>query len=118
MGPGQTSIFRGSIGNTFLFRFKKFQCFFKLSIFDGIFDFRGDDSGESPLLQSQPVQLLKRNDDRVIGLQPFAFNKFSGGCDKFDLTVGENVDVVNRVYMEITSMNLCYPVMVPITLIG
>lgn len=37
---------------------------------------------------------------------------------EFDLTVGENVDVVNRVYMEITSTNLCYPVIVPITLIG
>ena len=37
---------------------------------------------------------------------------------EFDITVGENVDAVNRAYMEITSGNLCYPMMIPITFIG
>lgn len=37
---------------------------------------------------------------------------------EFDITVGENVDVVNRAYMEIVSPNLCYPMMIPITFIG
>ena len=36
----------------------------------------------------------------------------------FDLTVGERVEAVNRAYMEITSPNLAYPMMIPITLIG
>jgi hypothetical protein len=37
---------------------------------------------------------------------------------EFDITVGENVNAVNRAYMEITSGNLCYPMMIPITFIG
>ena len=37
---------------------------------------------------------------------------------EFDLTVGDHVEAVNRVYMEITSSNLCYPMMIPIILIG
>jgi len=37
---------------------------------------------------------------------------------EFDITVGENVDAVNRAYMEITSPHICYPMMIPITFIG
>ena len=37
---------------------------------------------------------------------------------EFDLIAGENVEAVNRAYMEITSPGLCYPMMIPITLIG
>ncbi|MBR7098967.1 MAG: ADP-ribosylglycohydrolase family protein [Clostridia bacterium] len=37
---------------------------------------------------------------------------------EFDLVAGERVEAINRVYMEITAANLCYPMMIPITLIG
>lgn len=37
---------------------------------------------------------------------------------EFTITVGNNVEAVNRVYAEITSSALAYPVMVPITFIG
>ena len=47
-----------------------------------------------------------------------AHKLFGNASIEFDLTVGENVDAVNRVYMEITSSELCYPMMIPITLIG
>ena len=36
----------------------------------------------------------------------------------FEITAGEQVDVVNRAYMEITSNNLAYPMMIPIIFIG
>ena len=36
----------------------------------------------------------------------------------FEITAGERVDAVNRAYMEITSNNLAYPMMIPITFIG
>lgn len=36
----------------------------------------------------------------------------------FTVTVGEKVDAVNRMYMEVTCPTMCYPVMVPIVLIG
>jgi hypothetical protein len=37
---------------------------------------------------------------------------------EFDLVAGECVEALNRVYMEITAPNICYPLMIPITLIG
>ena len=37
---------------------------------------------------------------------------------EFDLAVGDRVEAVNRAYVEITSYGLCYPMMIPITLIG
>ena len=37
---------------------------------------------------------------------------------EFSVTVGENVAPVNRVYAEITAVNLPYPIMVPIIFIG
>ena len=43
---------------------------------------------------------------------------FGKASIEFDITLGETVDAINRAYMEITSPNLCYPMMIPITLIG
>lgn len=37
---------------------------------------------------------------------------------EFSITAGENVDVINRVYVEVTAPTLAYPVMIPITFIG
>ena len=36
----------------------------------------------------------------------------------FTVTVGEKVEEVMRAYMEVTCPTLCYPVMIPIVLIG
>ena len=36
----------------------------------------------------------------------------------FEITAGEHVEAVNRLYMEVTSPTLSYPVIVPIILIG
>ncbi len=43
---------------------------------------------------------------------------FGDSSLEFDVTVGENVDAVNRAYMEIVSPNLCYTMMIPITFVG
>lgn len=52
-------------------------------------------------------------------LYPQAIHNLYGDASlEFDVTAGDNVDVVNRAYMEITSPNLCYPMMIPITFIG
>ncbi|MBQ8371964.1 MAG: ADP-ribosylglycohydrolase family protein [Clostridia bacterium] len=50
--------------------------------------------------------------------QPWTSDKFGVSSLEFDVTVGEQVDVINRAYMEITSPTLCYPMMIPITFIG
>ena len=47
-----------------------------------------------------------------------AHGLFGTASVEFDLTAGDGVEVVNRSYMEITSPNLAYPLMIPITLIG
>lgn len=43
---------------------------------------------------------------------------FGISSTEFSVTVGENVAPVNRVYAEITAVNLPYPIMVPIIFIG
>lgn len=43
---------------------------------------------------------------------------FGTAATSFTLTVGEHVDVINRVYAEITCPTLAQPLLVPITLIG
>ena len=53
----------------------------------------------------------------VLYPQP-AHGLFGNSSLEFELTAGEAVDAVNRIYMEITSSNLSYPMMIPIILIG
>ena len=53
----------------------------------------------------------------VLYPQP-AHGLFGDASLEFDLTVGESVDAINRIYMEITGANLCYPMMITIILIG
>jgi exonuclease VII large subunit len=53
----------------------------------------------------------------VLYPQP-AHGLFGNSSLEFELTAGEAVDAVNRIYMEITSTNLSYPMMIPIILIG
>lgn len=52
-------------------------------------------------------------------LYPQPLHKIYGeNSFEFEIIAGESIDVVNRIYLEITSANLCYPMMIPITLIG
>ena len=52
-------------------------------------------------------------------LYPQALHGICGEASaELDITVGEHIEAVNRAYMEITSQNLAYPMMIPITFIG
>ena len=52
-------------------------------------------------------------------LYPQAIHGLYGDASvEFEITAGESIDVVNRVYMEITSPHICYPMMIPIIFIG
>ncbi|MBR4767774.1 MAG: ADP-ribosylglycohydrolase family protein [Lachnospiraceae bacterium] len=45
-------------------------------------------------------------------------NLFGDASVEFDITAGETVEAVNRAYMEFTSPDLCYSMMIPIIFIG
>ena len=52
-------------------------------------------------------------------LYPQVIHKLYGDVSvEFDVTAGESVDAVNRIYAEITSTDLCYPALIPIVLVG
>ena len=57
---------------------------------------------------------------RTVALDyPQPWHKIYGvSSTEFSVTVGESVAPVNRVYAEITAVNLPYPIMVPIIFIG
>lgn len=58
--------------------------------------------------------------DRTIALDyPQLLHNIDGiSSTEFSITAGENISDINRVYVEITSINMPYPIMIPITFIG